>query len=184
MGDSSWHRLVTCPAMVLLLLSETAIAGDLQQQIDACADIGDDEGRLACFDALVSTKDSGHEPAVAEPAAAPKATPPAPAGATTAASTTAEAQVKSPPIIAPASAGDEAKEKDVFNVRLTKCTQSAVSGRQVYYLDNGEVWRQSKNRRNNVRDCDDTAVTIEKDVFGYKMHVPSENRSIRITPLR
>ena len=47
---------------------------------------------------------------------------------------------------------------------------------------NGEVWQQSNYSRNIVRDCD-TAVTIEKDLFGYKMRVESENRSIRIRPL-
>lgn len=175
MSDSSGHRRATRVAIALLLVSGTAVAADLQQQVDACADIGDDQDRLACFDALVSGRNSDYVPAVAEPAEVPTA----PA----AASTAADAQVQSPPIIAPLPARGEAREKDVFNVRLIRCTQTSVSGRQVYYFDNGEVWRQSNSGRKTVRNCD-TAVTIEKDGFGYKMHVPSENRRIRISPVR
>lgn len=174
MGESGWHGRVIFPAMVLVLLMESAAADDLQRRIDACADIGDDELRLACFDGLASEEKGGYGPAASEPADAPAAA---------AATTAADAPAQSPPIIAPAPARDEAKEKDVFNVQLTRCTQTSASGRQVYYLDNGEVWRQSNSSRNNVRDCN-TAVTIEKDVFGYKMHVPSEDRSIRISPVR
>ena len=175
MGDSGWHRRVTCPAIVLLLLSVTAVAGDLQQRIADCADIGNDGQRLACFDAIASGSSGDYEPAVAEKAETPPAT--------AAASTAAEAPAQSPPISAPVPARDADKEKEVFNVRLTRCTKSPASGRQVYYLDNGEVWQQSNNSRKIVRNCD-AAVTIEKDVFGYKMRVPSENRKIRISPVR
>lgn len=178
MGESSWHRASASAAFMLLLASGPAIAQGLQDQIDTCAEIDDSKDRLACFDALVTVKDGNDDSAAADPVDVPTATPPP-----VAPSTKTETAQRSPPIIAPAPARDDDKDKDVFNVRLTRCTQTSASGRQVYYLDNGEVWRQSNSSRNNVRNCD-TAVTIQKDVFGYKMLVPSENRSIRISPVR
>lgn len=183
MGDSCRRRKILCIVTGVLLNPGVAVADDLQAQIDACADVADDDIRLACFDALASgseraTASAGNRPMPAPAArSATEASPPTGAGANT------EAKTQSPPISAPPPARDDAREMNVYNLRLTRCTQTSVSGRQVYYLDNGEVWRQSNSSRNNVQNCD-TAVTIEKDLFGFKMHVPSENRSVRISPVR
>ena len=177
MGKPSWYRLVTGSALLLTLVAGPAAAEELQQRIDACAAIDDDAERLACFDALSSANGDGVYVPAAPEATSVSAAAPAPTSAVT------QEEEPSPPIIAPAPARGEDKEKEVFNVRLTRCTQTSAAGRQVYYFDNGEVWRQSNSSRNNVRNCD-AAVTIQKDVFGYKMHVASENRSIRISPVR
>ncbi len=202
MGHSNGHRRTHSFAMALLLLSGIANAADLQHEIDVCAAIADNDSRLACFDKLASAGQSDTLPAAAELAAeetiaakpaseetvAAKAADEGPAHASatttaaTAASGSADTEAQSPPIIPPHQSGDD-RENPVFNVRLIRCAQTSTSGRQVYYFDNGEVWRQSNSSRKKVRNCD-TAVTVELDVFGYKMRVPSENRSIRISPVR
>lgn len=178
MGVSSWQRQLTGLMLGLLVLPVAAAAADLQQEIDDCAAIADDGARLVCFDAIASMRRKSDAPDGNQQAGSQ-----AEAASPAAESTVADADTppRSPPIIAPAPARD--KEKEVFVVRLTRCTETSVSGRQVYYLDNGEVWRQSNINRNNVKNCD-TPVTIRKDLFGFKMHVPSEDRSIRISPVR
>lgn len=183
MSGACQQRLLTYLALGLPMLTGPALADDLRRSVEACAQIVDDGDRLACFDALVSDDGesiaaSGSDATVVAPVtAADTAADPAPSD------TVEKPTEQSAPVIAPARTLDEEKEREAFDVRLTRCTQTSASGRQVYYLDNGEVWRQSNNSRNNVRDCD-TPVTIYKDLFGYKMEVPSENRSIRISPVR
>lgn len=183
MSGACLQRLLTCCALGLALLSGPALADDLQRKIDDCAEVENDDDRLGCFDALASRDEESYAPAGNEAAAVTPVTTAATIAEPESTSKDEEAPETTSPIIAPARSRDEEKEKEVFDVRLTRCSQTSASGRQVYYLDNGEVWRQSNNSRNNVRNCD-TPVTIRKDLFGYKMEVPSENRSIRISPVR
>lgn len=192
MSHSNGHRRTYSFAMALLLLSGIVCAADLQHDIDACAAIADDGRRLACFDKLASAgnshsvptaaETSAEELVAAEPAVEGPGDAPAATIAATAASSAADTEEQSPPILPSHLSGDDG-ENPVFNVRLTRCAQTSASGRQIYYFDNGEIWQQSNDSRKKVRNCD-TAVTVELDVFGYKMRVPSENRSIRISPVR
>ena len=182
MRNDKRQRLPAVHIVSLTLFSAVALAEDLQQRVDRCASIDSDAERLACFDALVSATSSPAGAAADDPGAAGGPVQASSAEAPTS-SDVAATPTQSAPIIPPEPARDEEKKKHVFSVQLTRCTQTSASGRQVYYLDNGEVWRQSNSNRNNVQNCN-TPVTIEKDLFGYKMHVPSENRSIRIKPVR
>ena len=169
--------------MALLVVSASAVAGDLRQAVDTCAAIGEDKKRLACFDKLSSAPETDNDPAIAEPADAPAGTAAAATASSAASKEAASKEEESPPILPRHYAGDGEEGKAVFNVRLTRCAQTSATGRQIYYFDNGEVWRQSNDSRKKIRNCD-TAVTVEQDVFGYKMRVPSEGRSIRIRPVR
>lgn len=178
MGDSSRHRWTTGAAVAFYLLAGNAVAGDLQQAIETCAAIGEDSDRLDCFDKLASAGKSDVVPVAAEPTQSAAET-----AVVAEASSVAEPEPTSPPILPKPVDGDDSGGNIEFNVRLTRCAQTSATGRQIYYFDNGEIWRQSNNSRKKVRDCD-TPVTVEQDVFGYKMHVASEKRSIRITPVR
>lgn len=58
------------------------------------------------------------------------------------------------------------------------------TGETIFYLDNGQVWRQRLKGRYFHRG-DDTAVVIEKNLLGYfKMTVVSSNKSIGVTRIR
>ncbi len=58
------------------------------------------------------------------------------------------------------------------------------NGDTLFYLDNGQVWRQRLQGRYFHRG-DDTAVVIEKNLLGYyKMTLSSSGKSIGVTRLR
>ncbi len=58
------------------------------------------------------------------------------------------------------------------------------SGETLFYLDNGQVWRQRLRGRYFHRG-DDTAVVIEKNLLGfYKMTVVASGKSIGVTRLK
>lgn len=154
----------------MLLLAGTAVADDLQQQLHSCAAIENDSERLECFDDMAkghapphdSTSDDiddGEPEAESGPRQAER-------GAT---------ESTSPAIVS--------KEEKVFVVRLVRCSTPSSGGRQLYFFDNGEVWQQSNTSPTKIRNCD-TEVNVRQDLFGYKMEVPSENRKIRIRPVR
>lgn len=69
----------------------------------------------------------------------------------------------------------EARIKQPFN---------GWTGDTVFYLDNGQVWRQRLKGRYFHRG-DDTAVVIEKNLLGYfKMTVVSSDKSVGVTRIR
>jgi hypothetical protein len=80
-----------------------------------------------------------------------------------------------------ARADDEPAEE--YTGRVTGCELSEASGRWIFTFDNGQVWRQSNTGRLPFRDCD-FVVTLRRDVFGYKLEIPSANRSVRVTRIR
>ncbi|MEQ9397450.1 hypothetical protein [Haliea sp.] len=58
------------------------------------------------------------------------------------------------------------------------------SGDTLFYLDNGQVWRQ-RLRGRYVHRGEDTAVVIEKNLLGfYKMTVVTSGKSIGVTRVR
>lgn len=69
----------------------------------------------------------------------------------------------------------EARVKQPFN---------GWTGDTIFYLDNGQVWRQRLKGRYFHRG-DDTAVVIEKNLLGYfKMTVVDSNKSVGVTRVR
>lgn len=150
--------------VLLLTAGWCAQAEGLDDRLLACSKVVNDAKRLACFDNLV----------VDNVATAPKETPaPGP-----------EADV---PAVQPAPddlgaetlpGGERVEEELNVAATVTRCSERS-DGRKLFYFDNGQVWRQSKNERLHFRDCNFN-VTITKDFFGYKMQRDGEKRSIRI----
>jgi hypothetical protein len=69
----------------------------------------------------------------------------------------------------------EARIKQPFN---------GWTGDTVFYLDNGQVWRQ-RLKGHYFHRGDDTAVVIEKNLLGYfKMTVVSSDKSVGVTRIR
>ncbi len=78
--------------------------------------------------------------------------------------------------------GDDKNEKLAVRATVTRCSKG-VHDRYFFYLDNGQVWKQSKNSHLYFKDCEFT-VTITKDFFGYKMQQDGEKRRIRILRIK
>ena len=58
------------------------------------------------------------------------------------------------------------------------------TGDTIFYLDNGQVWRQ-RLRSRYFHSGDDTAVVIEKNLLGfYKMTVTASGKSVGVTRVR
>jgi hypothetical protein len=130
-----------------------------------CGSIADSAERLACFDALAE--------AVSE-----RTTQNSESGGD-------EAGERAPPPLGDdvgrARTDDEPAEE--YGGRVTSCEMSEATGRWIFTFDNGQVWRQSNTGRLPFRDCD-FVVTLRRDVFGYKLEIPSANRSVRVTRIQ
>jgi hypothetical protein len=139
---------------------ESVVAGVLD-----CKRIADSAERLACFDALAqaiserNTENSGSGGDVAAAQALP------PLG-----DDVGKARTDDEPALE-------------YTGRVTSCEMSEASGRWIFTFDNGQIWRQSNTGRLPFRDCD-FVVTLRRDVFGYKLEIPSEDRSIRVSRIR
>jgi len=51
--------------------------------------------------------------------------------------------------------------------------------RYFFILDSGEIWKQSGGRTHRFKDCS-FDVTIRKDVFGYKMTIDGDDKTVRV----
>ncbi|MDJ0710214.1 MAG: hypothetical protein QNJ14_07495 [Woeseiaceae bacterium] len=173
--------------VVLLLGSASAQASGLADALENCRALDDDAARLACYDALVPAAGPAEEATVAQVPTEIAAVPPA--QNTTVTTETPETAAALPSV--PADLGAESlprnpdnadKEKESFSATVTRCGES-VDGRYLFYFDNGQVWKQSKDNRLHFRDCQ-FDVTITKDFFGYKMQQVGEKKRIRIRRMR
>lgn len=70
-----------------------------------------------------------------------------------------------------------------YSTVVSRCEVSKKSNQTYFFLENGQVWRQSNYRRLNFRDCRFDA-TLSKDTFGYKLFIPSKDRKVRVTRIR
>lgn len=179
-------------ASLMLLTTLPAMAADTL--LETCVAIGDDRARLACYDEVAGR--AGPEarwptPATQEPAAqlpAPPAAPeiaaPPPAPATLPATLPAPAR-------APLASADDDFGLDRERGNDQREIQSRLdgeftgwSGRTLFKLENGQVWRQSEPGRFRAQ-IDRPLITIERGAFNsYRLKVDGMNRSIRVKRVR
>lgn len=172
-------------ASVVLFAQNVAAQNAIGTALNKCAAIGDDGDRLACYDALAAVLVPNDANVAAETAAATSAE----YGAASAATATSSASTAGGAVplnddvgkerVSPQSEQDQPR----YASHVNKCEESRSSGQTFFFMDNGQVWKQSKYRRLNFRDCD-FDVEITKGTFGYEMHIPSKDRDIRITRVR
>ena len=77
---------------------------------------------------------------------------------------------------------DDRYETVSIRATVTKCRQDG-NKKYYFYLENGQVWKQSDRKRLKYEDCN-FDVTIIKDFFGSKMQQDGEDRRIRITRVK
>jgi hypothetical protein len=66
---------------------------------------------------------------------------------------------------------------------VTRCEESSQSERLFFFMENGQVWKQSNSARVSFDVCQ-FEVTLKKDFFGYKMTIPSKGRTLRVSRVR
>lgn len=133
------------------------------EDLKNCARLTDQDARLACFDDL-GKRVLGEELADEKPSQDEKVEPEA---ATEPATTTR-----------PLPADLRALENARYSVQITSC-QEGQRGGWYFIFDNGQIWKEVNNRNLRFKECDFQA-TIWKDVFGYKMQIEGEDRTIRV----
>lgn len=134
---------------------------DILNELRVCAAIDGDSSRVACYDKL-----GGYQ----EPA-----------------SPTADELTAVPPDeLGSESLGrkkDKKEEPKAFVARVIKCAEGANKKKYVFYLEDGQVWKQISDKRLHFKDCDFN-VTISKDFFGYKMQQEGEKVRFRVSRVR
>lgn len=166
MSRSSTAR-VACNTLLLLLpaFAGPASADDrLSAGVRACAAVSDETERLTCFDALAA--------AIAEevPGAAAAAAP-------------AAASAAPPPLtddVGKPSTGEPDEAPESYTATVARCEKNNATNRWYFYFENGQVWRQSNTGRLHLRDCA-LEVTLQRDLFGFKMAIPSEDKTVRVS---
>lgn len=141
----------------------------LSDALSECAAVSDDTERLACFDALAADA----EPAAAARAPAASEAPPA-----------ASAPPRAPaPITDDVGLAADEDDEPEYSVRVTSCREAARGQQLFFYLDNGQVWKQSDYRRLRMRDCDFDAVIV-KGAFGFRLELADIDRTVRVSRVR
>lgn len=151
---------------MLLLVSFAIVASTVshaeesaQDGLQRCGLIDDTSARIACYDQL-----GGREKlAVAKIIESP-ALPPDDLGAESL--TGRERQQKPEPVS--------------VSVKVTKCVRRGGNQKYIFYLEGGQVWKQTSDRRLNFKECNFGA-SIIKDFFGYKMHLDNVKKKLRVS---
>tara|TARA_B110000091_G_C13739051_1_gene442477 strand:- start:113 stop:610 length:498 start_codon:yes stop_codon:yes gene_type:complete len=68
-------------------------------------------------------------------------------------------------------------------VKVMKCIKSGGSNKYHFYLEGGQVWKQTSDKRLGFKDCN-FGVSIIKDYFGYKMQLEDSKKKFRVKRIR
>ena len=77
-------------------------------------------------------------------------------------------------------AGD--KNTVEYRGRVTQCKKNS-SGRVFFFLENGQIWKQTDYARMRYRVCD-FEITLTRDAFGYKMKIIDKKASYRVSRVK
>lgn len=136
-----------------------------EDTLQACRAIDDSSARLACYDEAVGRP----APAAKTPATLPAEKPEA--------KTLDDLGDETLP-----GAGRAKEEALAVRAKVVRCDKDARK-KYVFFFENGQVWRQSSDKRVYFKDCN-FDVTISKDFFGYKMQRDGDKGRIRIARVK
>jgi hypothetical protein len=154
-------RVFACAAASLAMaVTVTAVADDdLATRLATCQAVTVENDRLACYDELAASIESN-----AGPEAAPLIL----------SDDIAKGEIKSTKV-----------EQPEYAAVVTRCEEAKQERRLYFFMENGQVWKQSNTGRPRLKDKDcQFEVTITKDSFGWIMNIPSEGRKVRVKRIR
>ena len=163
---------VVVAVMLPLLVASSASAQDdtvIRETLANCASLGDDAERLLCYDGLaqlMSLRTSEDGAATPQPPALEAAATEGPA-----------------PITDDVGLVPEEDDLPQYAVRVTGCRETARGQQLFFFLENGQVWKQSDYRRLRIKDCELDGVIV-KGGFGYRLELPALDRSVRVARVR
>lgn len=182
-------------ALPIALAALPVFADDIADKLAACQGVASESERLACYDELASSLEPASAPATAAPAQSAPEAATAPSVAEAAPVAPAVAAEPAPaPAPAPQPLTDDIAKQEIkgttidrpeYSAVVTHCQELKHEKRLFFFLENGQIWRQSNAGRLNfrVKDCQ-FDVTVKKDMFGWVMTIPSENERVRVKRLR
>jgi hypothetical protein len=174
--------------MLALAASLFAIEFAESEDFDECRGLQDDKARLACYDRVAGTGErlprpiegADTDPSIAEQPASirlpDEATVSQPGSA--AAAVNSDAVPMDDDVGRETLKGAERDDQKTVQGHVVRCHEN-VTGKYIFYFDNGQIWQQKDNARIPWRDCD-FDVNIKKDIFGYKMNRVGEKKTVRI----
>ena len=145
-------------------------AAEIAAALANCAETADDNARLACYDSLAAGTAADAENSAS--ASAPQ--PPA----LETAATEGPAPITDDVGLVP-----EEDDLPQYAVRVTGCRETARGQQLFFFLENGQVWKQSDYRRLRLKDCVLDGVIV-KGGFGYRLELPALDRSVRVARVR
>lgn len=158
--------------VVILAIAAPSLSNALENVSDGlqrCALIGDATSRLVCYDQL-----GGREDLTAVKLDSPLVLPLDDLSSGSMTERNAQ-QSKTKPRFEPES------ESDI--VKVKKCIKSGGNKKYVFYLEDGQVWKQVSDQRLSFKDCN-FGVSIHKDFFGYKMQLEDSKQKFSVSRLR
>lgn len=173
---SGWRQGALAVLAAGIVLVPAAHAGDALQNLLACRSIGSDAARLACFDRAAGT--------------APAAVAPSPPAAAAPASSSPAAGLDphqtfglSPVAISQREVAAGTRPADVAHIsaRISQLS-SGDAGRQVFVLDNGQVWEQL--RPEDVLAQTGQPVEISRGLFSSYWLKTAAGRGCKVRRLR
>jgi len=153
----------------------------LGTQLRRCASLHDEDERMRCYDAL-ARQEMPEEKDAAAPAVSAESSEPPPAAQEPAAEESTETMKA---VAISDDVGREQVERgDVagnveYHSRITSCKKNS-SGRVFFFLENGQIWKQTDYATFRYRSCD-FDITLTKDSFGYKMRIAGKKSSYRVS---
>ena len=142
-------------------------AENIRDELKSCRAVDEAAVRLGCYDRISGRQSQPPEPAIegAAEASLPVSAPPENFGAESLRHDD-EKKVKEPPVAA----------------RVNRCSKD-VRDKYIFYLEGGQVWKQSGDKRLYFKNCD-FGVSIRKDFFGYKMQLEDSKTKFRVSRVR
>ena len=162
-----------------LSLAATAVADDLREELERCAQLQNSEVRLACYDALAEISAAQPQQALADSVSA--ATAPR----------TSSENVQAVPEPATPPESDRSLAQRVFGMLPGGGEVSEIESRVVgevnglsvgkrFELENGQVWRQVDRTDRNYRATNPKVTIKEGFMNSYRMRFEGLNARIRV----
>ncbi|MFT5574207.1 MAG: hypothetical protein ACI9FR_003145 [Cryomorphaceae bacterium] len=163
---------------------------DVTAEVRACASIVADVERHSCFDQLGAKLSPPLQNASsAQPEQVQSSSDIQPKRVQSSSDTISErAESNTKPTVLPDDLGgtkfvSPAQDKvESYQGRITSCSK-AGDGKHLFVFENGQIWKQVKSSKRRYKNCD-FAVTVTKDMFGYKMAIEGKSGNIRINRKR